>query len=156
MSTEIVPRCSITIRPGTAADIPFIDALQKKHSKMVGFMPRAELEGKIAAGHVLIAEGVQEKDGLGLGLRLGLGEALSPNPNLHPNLNLIPLGYCIGNDRYFKRDELGVIYQLNVVPTAQRKLIGATLIKAMFERAAYGCKLFCLWCAQDIAANHFW
>ncbi len=26
----------------------------------------------------------------------------------------------------------------------------------MFERAAYGCKLFCCWCAQDIRANYFW
>jgi len=29
-------------------------------------------------------------------------------------------------------------------------------VKAMFDRAAYGCKLFCCWCAQDIEANHFW
>ena len=35
-------------------------------------------------------------------------------------------------------------------------MIGATLIKAMFDRAAYGCKLFCCWCAQDIEANYFW
>ena len=26
----------------------------------------------------------------------------------------------------------------------------------MFDRAAYGCKLFCCWCAQEIAANRFW
>jgi hypothetical protein len=26
----------------------------------------------------------------------------------------------------------------------------------MFERAAYGCRLFCCWCAQDIEANYFW
>jgi hypothetical protein len=62
----------------------------------------------------------------------------------------------IGNDRYFKRDDVGIIYQMNVLPGKQRGLIGATLVKAMFERAAYGCKLFCCWCAQDIAANHFW
>src|SRR5207249_1659370 len=24
------------------------------------------------------------------------------------------------------------------------------------DRAAYGCKLFCCWCAQDIEANYFW
>ncbi len=30
------------------------------------------------------------------------------------------------------------------------------LIKAMFEKAAYGCKLFCAWCAQDLEANRFW
>src|SRR5213078_4657613 len=38
----------------------------------------------------------------------------------------------------------------------QRRLIGATLLRAAFDRAAYGCRLFCCWCAQDIAANHFW
>jgi hypothetical protein len=26
----------------------------------------------------------------------------------------------------------------------------------MFDRAAYGCRLFCCWCAQDIEANRFW
>jgi hypothetical protein len=51
---------------------------------------------------------------------------------------------------------VGIIYQLNVAPGARRKLVGAMLIKAMFERASYGCKLFCCWCAQDIEANHFW
>jgi hypothetical protein len=35
-------------------------------------------------------------------------------------------------------------------------LIGATLIREVFERSAYGCKLYCCWCAQDLAANHFW
>jgi hypothetical protein len=66
------------------------------------------------------------------------------------------IGYCIGNDQYFKRDDVGIIYQMNVVPDRQRGLIGAMLVKAMFDRAAYGCKLFCCWCAQDIGANHFW
>jgi hypothetical protein len=34
--------------------------------------------------------------------------------------------------------------------------VGATLIQALFDRAAYGCRLFCCWCAQDIDANYFW
>jgi hypothetical protein len=67
-----------------------------------------------------------------------------------------PVGYCASRDRYLKRDELGVIYQLCVAPGHQRGLIGATLIQAVFNRAAYGCRLFCCWCAQDLAANHFW
>jgi len=45
---------------------------------------------------------------------------------------------------------------LNVLPLKQRNLIGATLIQAVFDRAAYGCKLFSCWCAQDIQANWFW
>src|SRR5437868_2811141 len=65
-----VPRCPISIRPATMEDLPFIDRLQKMHSKQVGWMPTSALEGKI--------------------------------------------------------------------------------------KAAYGCRLFCCWCAQDIEANYFW
>ncbi len=126
-------------------DLPFIDALQKRHTHMVGWMPTKQLEGKIKAGHVLVArasgpclsEDEAEK-----------GEDTSWKP--------VQLGYCIGHDQYFKRDDVGIIYQMNVAPTAQRGFIGATLLKTMFDRAAYGCRLFCCWCAQDIAANRFW
>src|SRR5206468_12042720 len=83
---------------------------------------------KIKAGHVLVAEDEAKQ----------------------------PVGYCIGHDQYFKRDDVGIIYQLNVVPGRQRGFVGATLLRAMFDRAAYGCRLFCCWCAQDIAANRFW
>jgi hypothetical protein len=48
------------------------------------------------------------------------------------------------------------VYQLNVAPGKRRKLVGAALVKAAFERCPYGVKLFCCWCAQDIEANHFW
>ena len=47
-----------------------------------------------------------------------------------------------------KREDVGIIYQMNVVPARQRGLIGATLLRAMFDRAAYGCRLFCCWCAR--------
>jgi N-acetylglutamate synthase-like GNAT family acetyltransferase len=123
-----VPRAEVSVRPATIADLPFIDALQKQHTKQLGWMPTNALEGKLKRGHVIIAED-EAKQGV---------------------------GYCIGHDQYFKRDDVGIIYQLNVLPTKQRGLIGATLIKAMFDRAAYGCRLFCCWCAQDIEANHFW
>jgi hypothetical protein len=61
----------------------------------------------------------------------------------------------IGTDRYFKHDDVGIVYHLNVAPGKQRGFVGATLLKAMFDRAAYGCRLFCCWCAQDIEANRF-
>lgn len=134
MSNEImhpivpVPRVSLNIRPATIADIPFIDALQNMHHDMVGWMPGKSLEGKLAAGHVIIAEGERRE----------------------------LLGYCISHDQYLKRDDLGVIYQLNVAPLHQRQLVGAALVKATFEKAAYGCRLFCCWCAQDLRANWFW
>jgi N-acetylglutamate synthase-like GNAT family acetyltransferase len=123
-----VPRAEVSVRPATIADLPFIDALQKQHTKQLGWMPTNALEGKLKRGHVIIAED-EAKQGV---------------------------GYCIGHDQYFKRDDVGIIYQLNVLPTKRRGLIGATLVKAMFERAAYGCRLFCCWCAQDLDANYFW
>ena len=123
-----LPALPITVRPATTADLPFIDALQKKHSKAVGWMPTQQLEGKIAAQQMLIAANAANES----------------------------LGYLIGQDRYFKRDDVGIIYAINIVPAAQRSLVAATLLKAQFERSAYGCRLYCCWCAQDLAANRFW
>ncbi len=133
-----IPRCPVSVRPATASDVTFIDKLQRIHSHMVGWMPTKQLEGKIAAGHVLIAEGPPPQPSPGVP---GEGERV---------------GYVIAQDQYMKRDDVGIVYQLNVVPLKQRNLIGAMLIKAVFERAAYGCRLFCCWCAQDIQANFFW
>jgi hypothetical protein len=147
----------IEIRPATMEDLPFIDRLQKMHTKMVGFMPMKQLEGKVGAGHVLVAEEVgsrQRAVGSVGPEEVGSSEAV-PQPTAY-SLPPTPLGYCISRDQYFKRDDVGIIYQLNVLPTHQRGLIGAHLLKAVFERAAYGCRLFCCWCAQDIAANRFW
>jgi N-acetylglutamate synthase-like GNAT family acetyltransferase len=123
-----IPRCSVSVREATMNDLPFIDRLQKANTYRVGFLPGKQLEDHVAKHAVLIAE----------------------DESNHA------LGYCIAKDRYLRRDDLGVIYQLNVTPMRQRHLIGATLIKAAFDRAAYGCRLFCCWCAQDLAANHFW
>lgn len=117
---------AITIRDAAPTDMVFIDRLQKPATKAVGWMPTGQLEGHIAKGHVIIAEAGK------------------------------PVGYCIGVDRYFKREDVGVIYQMNIEPAYRRGLVGATLLKAMFERSAYGVRLFCCWCAQDLAANHFW
>jgi hypothetical protein len=145
MSNAIIPipRISISIRPATMDDLPFIDGLQKIHTKQVGWMPTKQFEGKIKLGHVLVAE---EPSPLP-----------SPDPQAgSPGEGAERVGYCIGNDQYFKRDDVGIIYQMNVVPGKQRGFVGASLLKAQFERSAYGCKLYCCWCAQDIEANHFW
>jgi hypothetical protein len=128
IASPVVPRCDVLVRPATMGDLPFVDRLQKLHARMVGWMPTKQLEGKIEHGQVVIAEDQAKQ----------------------------PVGYCIGHDQYFKRDDVGIIYQMNVAPAKQRSLIGAALVKAMFDRAAYGCKLFCCWCAQDIEANYFW
>ena len=57
MSTPLVPipRSPVTVRPGTPADLPFIDSLQKLHAKQVGWMPTKQLVQKITLGHVLVA-----------------------------------------------------------------------------------------------------
>src|SRR5688500_91815 len=142
------PRQPISIRIATVADVPFVDALQKKNTKQVGWFATRTIEGKINAGHVIVAEE-------GSGFRgQGSGNA-SPSLNPEPRTQN-PLGYLIGSDRYFKRDDVGVIYQINVVDGARRGLVGAALLQAQFERSAYGCKLYCCWCAQDLEANRFW
>ena len=60
MSTQIIPipKVPLSFRVATGADIPFMDALQKQHSKQLGFFPRAQMEGYVAGGHVLVAESV--------------------------------------------------------------------------------------------------
>ena len=71
----------------------------------------------------------------------------------------MPVGYLMGADRYFKRDDVGIIYQMNVLPQRQRGFIGAAAAQSpQFERSAYGCRLLshCCWCAQDLPANRFW
>lgn len=118
----------ISIRVAELKDLAFIDALQKKHSRQVGFLFRDSLEKHIATGRVLIAQ--------------------TPGTGA--------VGYVVASDKYLKREELGIVYQLVVLPGKQRGLVGATLVKEVFHRAAYGCRLFCCWCAQDLEANHFW
>jgi ribosomal protein S18 acetylase RimI-like enzyme len=139
------------------ADLPFLDALQKKFGRALGYFPTKQFEGYIEGGHVLVAEGQgargegREEANAGTAAPFSSSSSLAPDP-----LPLAPLGYVISRDRYLKRDELGVVYQLCVAPGHQRGLIGATLVREVFARSAYGCKLYCCWCAQDLAANHFW
>ncbi|HEX3358498.1 MAG TPA: hypothetical protein VHS31_16105 [Tepidisphaeraceae bacterium] len=154
MSNQIIPipKIPISIRPATLDDLPFIDGLQKIHTKQVGWMPTKQFEGKIRLGHVLVAEEVASGELLVASKEASDSSQLATS-NQQPATRV---GYCIGNDQYFKRDDVGIIYQMNVVPGKQRGFVGAMLLKAMFDRAAYGCRLFCCWCAQDIEANRFW
>ena len=123
-----VPPADLAVRLGTPADLPFVDRLQKADGRALGFMHTAVLEGKVRLGHLLVAE--------------QCGEAV---------------GYVIGNDRYQKRDDLGAVFQMAVSPGHRRGLVAATLLASLFDRWAWGCKLACCWCAQDLAgANAFW
>ncbi|MBA3273103.1 MAG: GNAT family N-acetyltransferase [Chthoniobacterales bacterium] len=122
------PKQAIEIAPATLEDVDFIDRLQKQHRDRVGWHPRGALEGKIKLGQIIIAK----------------------------NASGGCIGYCMASDRYMKREDCGIIYQMNVAPGHQRAFVGAALLKAQFDRSAYGCRLYCCWCAQDIEANRFW
>ena len=161
-----VSRTPISIRVAALADLPFIDALQKQHTRQLGYFPTKQFEDYISRGEVLVAEDGDEMENVkwkmengnaGSGRR-GAASAAPASSHLPFSICHFPslLGYVISRDRYLKRDELGVIYQLCVVPGKQRGLIGASLIKEAFARSAYGCRLYCCWCAQDLEANYFW
>ena len=48
------------------------------------------------------------------------------------------VGYLIASDRYFKRDEVGYVTQMNVSLNYRRSLVAATLLQGQFDRSAYG------------------
>jgi len=123
----VSPRRAVSVRVATMADLPFLDAMQKQHGRALGYFPTKQFEGYIEMNAVLVAHDGAEH-----------------------------VGYIISRDRYLKRDELGVVYQVCVKGGDQRKLVGATLVREVFNRSAYGCKLYCCWCAQDLPANYFW
>jgi len=56
-------RTPVAVRPATLDDVPFMDALQKRHGRQLGFFPRAQMEGYVRAGHVLVAEGRRDEGG---------------------------------------------------------------------------------------------
>jgi hypothetical protein len=145
-------RRAVSVRVATMADLPFLDAMQKQHGKALGYFPTKQFEGYIAMGGVLVAEEACGSVGVSA---CRSDHSDTPTPR-HPDTIPEKLGYIISRDRYLKRDELGVVYQLCVKAGDQRKLVGATLVREVFERSAYGCKLYCCWCAQDLPANHFW
>ncbi len=143
------------IREATEADLPWIDAMQKQHGEQLGFLPMMALKGKLAKGEVLVAEGARsEERGAGQMSEANAGVGLAPHSSLPTPSS--PLGYLIAADRYFRRDEVGYVTQLCVVPQARRSLVAGALLQAQFDRSAYGCRLYSCWCAQDLEANRFW
>src|SRR4051812_7818942 len=90
-----VPNAAISVRLGTRGDVAFIDALQKQYGKALGFFPRAQLEGYIDNGWILVAEAKDE----GGRMKDESSSSLSPHPSSL-------LGYVAARDRYLKRDEL--------------------------------------------------
>jgi hypothetical protein len=150
-----IPRVPLTFRVGTMGDIPFMDAMQKANSRALGRFPFKQYEEYVELGAVLIAEENQEESPQRHGAHGGALD-VSGAPPCPPCVRGEPLGFIISRDRYLKRDELGVIFQLCVVPGHRRGFVGAALVQEAFARSAYGCRLYCLWCAQDLEANYFW
>lgn len=122
------PRTAVSIRPAVQGDLLFVDQLQKIHGNAVGFQFMAALEQHVSQGAILIAE----------------------------DRTHCPMGYILAKDRYKGQDHVGIVYQLNVAPIKQRGFIGLALLREFFARSAYGMRLCCCWCAQDLPANHFW
>ena len=150
-----IPQCDLSIRPATLGDVPFMDALQKANTRALGWFPTKQFEGYIAMNAVLIAEVRSEERGVSRPESEAAGSGiLTPRSSLLTSATSV--GYVIAKDRYSGRDDVGAVYQLAVTASARRKLVGAALVRAVFARAAYGCRLFCCWCAQDLAANAFW
>jgi ribosomal protein S18 acetylase RimI-like enzyme len=128
--TAVVPSPEgIVVRPADKFDLPMIDKLQKAHSKELGFLHTATLEGKLERGEILVAREAKSK-------RFA--------------------GYVIGSDTYFKREEVGVVYQMAVHEKYRRRQVAALLLRELFASWPRGVKLCCAWCAQDLAANKFW
>ena len=149
---------AIRIRPGVMSDYAFIDDLQKRNKDGLGFMSEATIKGHLEKGNVLVAEALMGAgDGaLGGGARQGDATGSVDSESTPRAQQPTPIGYVLGVDRYMKRDEVGIIYQMAVEPAYRRSLVAANLLKAKFEASAYGCRLYCCWCAQDLAANYFW
>ena len=147
-------RLDMRVRPGRLSDFAFVDALQKANKQGVGFMWEAAIKGHIEKGNLLIAEAIKVKSEQSTVNSEEHGSSV--DGSLFTNHSPRPVGYVLGADRYMKRDELGIIYQMCVVPEYRRSLVAANLLKAKFESSAYGCRLYCCWCAQDLAANRFW
>ena len=88
------PKVDITIRVATVADMPFIMDLQKRHAKNLGHLARPAIETYVTDEDVLVAESRP-------GDNAGAGELL---------------GYIIFKDCYFRHEDIGIIYQVNLVP----------------------------------------
>ena len=146
---------AVAVRPATQDDFANIDALQKAESDGLGFQFEQAIRRRIEQGNVLVAEAARGSGNRGQGS--GKASDVEPDPRSPiPDPSPVFAGYCLGVDRYQKRSELGIIYQLGVVAEFRRSLVAATLLQAQFDKSAYGTKLYCCWCKQSLAANRFW
>jgi|GEM_PF-7106790 len=58
ITTRPLPQVNVTIRPGVLSDVPFLDSLQKLHTKQVGWMPTGRWLEEVNGGRYLpVVEG---------------------------------------------------------------------------------------------------
>jgi len=119
---------SLTIRPGTAADEPFIDHCQKLFKGHLGFLYQGTIAKRVQRGEVLVVVDAAKSW----------------------------VGYIMGTTAYDKNDAVSRIDQIAVVPSLQRGQIGGALLREWISRLPYGVRLICCWCAQDLKENRFW
>lgn len=110
------------------SDLKFVDALQKRFSNQVGFLPRPAITQYLDAGQVrIIAE------------------------------NGSPAGYILGRPSLAWQPLLRPIFQACIAMDAQRRHLGLMLLKQIeAETIASGQIGIQANCAADIEANEFW
>lgn len=166
---------SFDIRPATVADIPWIDGLQKQSTRSLGFWSFEMLKGYLEKGNVWVAVAAEQGSGQGpvasdqteptSDERVAVPDTGHSSPATgHSDPAQRRLGYCIAADKYFKREDTGIIYQMNIAPApgsgngpgGRRKYIASNFLQRVWDTWPWGVKLCGLWCAQDLEANKFW
>ncbi|MEM1446261.1 MAG: hypothetical protein AAGF84_09415 [Planctomycetota bacterium] len=160
------PAVDFDVRLANEADIPWIDALQResnREARALGFWSLKMFEGYIAKGNIWIAERSSGQYSVASGQSgqpQTARDAMSSTGHLPLGTEHCDperrLGYLIASDTYFKREDVGVIYQMNIAPGSRRSFVASNLLQRVWETWPWGVKLCGLWCAQDLQANYFW
>lgn len=116
------------IRTATAADLRFVDSLQKKFANCVGFLPQVAIENLVEAGHVRLA--IENDDGA---------------------------GYILSRPRLRWQPGMRSITQACVAMDAQRRSHGLALLATIAAEArADGLQAIQACCAVGLESNEFW
>jgi N-acetylglutamate synthase-like GNAT family acetyltransferase len=116
------------LRTATVSDLTFIDSLQKKFARAVGFLPKIALENYTGRGHIRLA--IENGD---------------------------PAGYILSKPHLAWRPEMRSITQACVAMDAQRRHHGLALLKQIeAESRAAGLIAIQACCAVGLESNEFW
>lgn len=116
-----------TVRRAFESDVPYIDSLQKKHGKELGFLSRYALTEYVNRYHVSI------------GCRNGE-----------------PACYLLGRGPTLRHPDDARIYQACVQYDARFFALGTLLVNHFIASLPQETEWIALWCAQDIDAGFFW